>query len=201
MMRSINLLPPEIATQQRARRRRILWIVAGLILVAGLAFLTIDQFGKAGDAEDDADAQEDRNAALQAEIDQLLQLEDAQLEFQVLATQVQDVLATDVSWGQLLNDIGRLIPDRVWLQSFNGSAGGVGLGAINVAAFGFTPEDVSEWIRTVASDEFASLDAPWVSALSNSDIDGTPVVPFSSQAALTEAALSTRAEDRIPAVP
>ncbi|MGH9052125.1 MAG: PilN domain-containing protein, partial [Acidimicrobiia bacterium] len=116
------------------------------------------------------------------------------------------ILAADIAWGRLLNDLGRVIPDRVWLEGFSGqvstseeSAGLLGQISGNGVAFEYP--DVAAWLRTVDSDQFPALDGAWVNSASLASLGEAEIIQFDSVASLTQAALSDRLAERIPEVP
>jgi len=204
-MRPINLLPPEVA-QQRTRRRRVAVAIFGAIaylvlLVVGMLFWDT----KVDAARDDLDAQTDINLSLEREVAALGDSAVTQTQYQAKADLVRSALASDIDWGIFLNDLARLIPPRVWVESFSGSVvpqttpGVVGL--VSFSGTGFDFPDVSAWLRALESDQFAGITGPWVTTVAQGLIGLEEVVTFSSTAVLTTAAVTDRAETLIPEVP
>ena len=114
-------------------------------------------------------------------------------------------LSADVDWGIFLNDLARLLPPRVWVETFSGSivpesTSGV-LGQVAFSGVGFDYPDVSAWLRALDSGQFNGVTGPWVSTVSEGVIGDSEVVTFSSTAALTDAATTNRADTLIPEVP
>jgi type IV pilus assembly protein PilM len=66
-------------------------------------------------------AQEQENRSLQSQIGQLADAQAKQDRLVALQQQVTTLVATDVSWSRMLQDIARTIPNDVWLTSFQGS--------------------------------------------------------------------------------
>jgi Tfp pilus assembly protein PilN len=204
-MRPINLLPPEAFRKMAARRKVGFWVVLGLIYVAALVIGVVWWNTRVDSAQQALEEQQGINAELNAEVNALVAADDlaAQYAEQVLLTSV--VLAQDVAWGRLLNDFGRLIPERVWLDSFVGTSlpGTPGLvGRVAVAGRGFDFRDVSAWLRTLDEEQFPGVAGTWVTSASESEAaSGTEtVVNFDSSTGLTEGAVSNRLEERIPVV-
>ena len=204
-MRPINLLPPEVA-QQRTRRRRVAVAIFGAIaylvlLVVGMLFWDT----KVDAARDDLDAQTDINLSLEREVAALGDSAVTQTQYQAKADLVRSALASDIDWGIFLNDLARLVPPRVWVDTFNGSVvpqttpGVVGL--VSFSGTGFDFPDVSAWLRALESDQFAGITGPWVTTVAQGLIGLEEVVTFSSTAVLTTAAVTDRAETLIPEVP
>jgi Tfp pilus assembly protein PilN len=204
-MRPINLLPPEVA-QQRTRRRRVAVAIFGAIaylvlLVVGMLYWDT----KVDSARDDLDAQTDINLSLEREVAALGDSAVTQTQYQAKADLVRSALASDIDWGIFLNDLARLVPPRVWVDTFNGSVvpqttpGVVGL--VSFSGTGFDFPDVSAWLRALESDQFAGITGPWVTTVSQGTIGLEEVVTFSSTAVLTTAAVTDRADTLIPEVP
>lgn len=202
-MRPINLLPPESFEKARTRRRILQIALAALAYVVLLALVTIWWQGRVDRAEDDVVAQQEINAGLQAQVAALAEARELVVDYEANAALVATALANDVSWGRILNDLGRMIPERVWLNSFSGSAQALGpgvQGSLQVSGTGFDFPDVSAWLRSLDSDRFPSVSGTWVTNAATAAIGEAEVVEFSSSTSLTDAALTDRLEERIPEV-
>lgn len=204
-MRPINLLPPEVA-EGRSRRRRV-----GLVAVGVVAYLALLGVGvlfwnsKISAARQDVEAQQDINQLLEREVVALSDAGELQTEYQDRSDLVRTALATDVDWGILLNDLARLVPPRVWVETFSGTlipeaTPGV-LGQVAFSGIGFDFPDVSAWLRALDSDQFNGVTGTWVSTISEGVIGEADVVTFTSTAVLTSAAATNRADTLIPEVP
>jgi Tfp pilus assembly protein PilN len=204
-MRPINLLPPEVA-EERSRRRRVGLLIFGVvayIALLGVGVLYWDS--KVSAARDDIDAQLEINQSLEREVVALSSAGELQIEYQDRSNLVRTALATDVDWGILLNDLARLVPPRVWVETFSGTTvaettPGV-LGQVAFSGVGFDFPDVSAWLRALDSDQFNGVTGTWVSTIAEGFIGDTNVVTFSSTAVLTTAAATNRAETLIPEIP
>ena len=204
-MRPINLLPPEVAEERTRRRRAWLLVLAAiayvLLLVAGVFLWN----SRVSSARAEVEAQEQRNAGLQQEVASLADAAALQAEFQAKAALVQEALVNDVDWGIFLNDLSRLLPERTWVESFNGSivegeSTGI-VGQVSFSGVGFDYPDVSDWLRALDTGGFSGVTGPWVSTASESSIGEQAVVSFSSTAMLTTGAVTDRAAELIPEVP
>jgi Tfp pilus assembly protein PilN len=205
-MRPINLLPAEVSEKSKARRKIFGMMLGVLAFMAVLALATFWLLGLANDAEADLEAQRQENQRLQAEIGQLDSARQLRADYQSGVSRVQLALANDIAWGRLLNDLARIINDRAWLSSLSAQAStpsetDVTFGTLSVSGTAFWYEDASSWLRVLDSSYWPAVGAGWVSSTSVSEIEEIPVVNFSSAAALTSAALSTRVVDLIPEVP
>jgi Tfp pilus assembly protein PilN len=206
-MRPINLLPREDRTAVASRRRLFLVILLGCVYIAALAALTVLWNGKVDDAERRLADQQAQNQALATQVSELSAADELRLEYQENATLTGAVLSADVAWGRLLNDFGRLIPERVWLENFVGAATagdipGV-VGRITVSGTGFEYADVSAWLRSLDEARFPGMIGSWVTNATEAQgaDGGETVITFSSTAGLTDAAVSNRMQERIPEVP
>jgi type IV pilus assembly protein PilM len=75
------------------------------------------------DEEKDRLAQvEAENAALQREKASLASAEQTEIEIETLQGQVEQLLATDISWARMLQEIARTIPNDTWLTAFQGTS-------------------------------------------------------------------------------
>ncbi|MDH5373531.1 MAG: PilN domain-containing protein [Acidimicrobiia bacterium] len=205
-MRPINLLPPEVSEKSKARRRAFGAILGILGFIAVLALATVWMLGQASDAEAELEAQQQENQRLQAEIASLDGARQLRSDYQTGVSRVQLALVTDVAWGRLLNDLARIISDGAWLSSLSAEASAptetdFSFGTLSVAGTAFWYEDASSWLRVLDSSYWPAVAAGWVSSTSVGEIEEIPVVNFTSAAALTSAALSTRIVDLIPEVP
>jgi Tfp pilus assembly protein PilN len=204
-MRPINLLPPEVA-EERSRRRRIgLGVFVAFAYVALLAVGVLYWNGKVASARADVDAQAAVNQGLERDVLALSTSGTIKSDFEDKADLVRAALATDVDWGIFLNDLARLLPPRVWVETFTGtvippSVPGV-LGQVAFSGVGFDYPDVSAWLRALDSGQFSGVTGPWVNTVSEGVIGDSDVVTFTSTAALTSGATTNRAETLIPEVP
>jgi len=206
-MRSVNLLPPEEAQRSAARRRRAGYLALLLLYIGALAFGYLLFRGRADNAEADLAAQLATNDSIRADIQRLAPAAALQSEYRSRVGEVTDVLATDVAWGRFLNDLARVIPDRVWLTSFTAAADTTddapgAFGTVTMSGIGFDYPDAASWLRTLQSDRWPAVGAAWVLSTSAEDLfDGIPAVNFSSVGTLTQGAISSRIDERIPEVP
>ncbi len=194
-MRDINLLPGEIFEEEVSRRNRLLWLVGLVLLLVLLAVLTLDRLATVRTVENDLETQQQTNAVKQAEIDGLGQFEVPLQEFEQRVELVTTALAGDVSWARLLNDLGRFIPDRVWLSTFAGNDE-----QISVSGTAFEYEDVANWLRAVDNPNYAGLESSWVTTVTANEVSGVEVLSYQSTAQLTEEAAASRLTSRIPEI-
>lgn len=205
-MRPINLLPPEVA-KERSRRRRVFGLILlGLLyvvlLVAGIFYWDT----RVDAARDRVAVQEETNRTLEREVATLADAGVLRQQYQAKADLIREALAGDVDWGIILNDLSRLLPPRVWVESVSGTltvAEGVPgvIGQLSFSGVGFEFPDVSEWLRALDSEDFVGITGTWVNTAAEGGVGDQPVVNFNSTAVLTTAAATNRAEELIPEVP
>ena len=232
-MKAINLIPPDAALRAAARRKRFGFILLGLVYVALLAVGYMYFKGQLTEVEDQLAGQQADNNLIRAEISALApaaeldaqytagsnQIQAIRAEISALApaaeldaqytagsNQIQAILASDIAFGRLLNDLGRVIPDRVWLDSLTATAQSdpanpSALGSVTMNGIAFDYPDAASWLRTLDSDRWPAVGVGWVLSTVQGDVEEVPVVAFASVGVLTAASLDDRAARRIPAVP
>ncbi|GBD85700.1 hypothetical protein BMS3Abin02_02120 [bacterium BMS3Abin02] len=205
-MRPINLLPPELARQKEMRRRVAGLIALGILYLVLLAVVAYWQNGKAQGVGDELAAQKQANQTTQQQIDALSGSADLRAGYEGGVARIRSVLERDIAWGRLFNDLARVIPDRVWLTSFDGNVDMSGdtpgvIGQVQVGATAFDYPDASTWLRVVDSDVWPAMAGGWVTSAQSSTIGEIPVVDFQSSASLVQPSVSTRVDERIPEVP
>jgi len=209
-MRSINLVPQDGKRQGDGRQMLLLLVAAGLIYVLLLGVVTVWRQGSVDDAEAEVQEQVQINDNLQLEINSLAGAEDASNQFAGSVATLSLAMANDVSWGRLVNDLGRLIPDRVWVTSYSGTVNRpnpsapdavVGLGELAFSGVAFDNPDVAAWLRVLDSDRFPGVVGTWATGLTQSAIGEAETVNFGSTTNLTTEALSARLLERIPEIP
>ncbi len=203
-MRPINLLPPEAFERSAGRRRVLRLALLGMLYLVLLAFLLVLARRDTAEVRSSVEEQQALNTGLQTQLADMQGADDLVLRYDEDAGLIEALLTADVSWGRILNDLGRMIPDRVWLNQFQGRVDldpeSPAQGTIHVTGTGFGFGDVAAWLRALDSDRFPSVAGTWVSSVAGDNIGEIPVVSFESQTSLTDAALTERVEERIPEV-
>jgi type IV pilus assembly protein PilM len=189
-VRRISLVPREVAVV-REQRRQVLGV--GLA-VAGLAVLLLALWAarsaQVADEKDEAEEAEQRVARLQQERARLADGDALTTELTQRRGQVQLVLADDIAWTKLFNEIATVIPNDVWLTSFTGTKGAPS--TVQIAAVGFDQTSTARWLQRL--DQVDELTAVWVPNSSRTGAGAGAVVNFTSQANLTPEATSRRTD-------
>jgi Tfp pilus assembly protein PilN len=209
MMRPIDLLPPAYAERRRQRRNLGIVVVIGLI-VLGLLFVWWFMLGtQIAARRNELTSIEQRNASLQAEIDELQRF--AALEQEVIAKEqaLNSVMQGDLAWPSILTEIAMVIPGEIWFENLTGSAGitegatpvGTETAAIRVAdqetvgrilfrGNSLTMPGVSKWLIRLAG--VRGFNAVWLNTATEADLGGVEVVGFENTIELGPRALSRR---------
>lgn len=186
--RRITLMPREVAVGREQRRQAVL---AGGG-VAALAALLVGMWAAGGGQvtreRDNAEEAEEETKALEREVATLGDTISLDLELAQRREQVKTVLATDVAWTRLFNEVATVLPSDVWLTSFNAKSEG----GVNFSAKGFDQTSTARWLLRMA--ELKSLSGLWVPTSAKDGAGNASTVTFTSDANLTPAANSDRVQ-------
>lgn len=207
-MSRVNLLPGEL--RQRAATRRLTSIVVasglGVIALIGLFYFTQTQ--RLADAQDDLASQEERNAGLRTQIQELQSFADLQAELAAKQDLVAGLFVNEVSWSSALLDVSRVIPDASFLTNLTGQvqsaaaeadpavpAVGSLIGTITFQGVARETETIATWLVRLEQVE------GWVNAWVTNAQESAPfsrIYTFSSGLDLTIEAATERAQE-VPA--
>jgi type IV pilus assembly protein PilM len=198
-MRRITLLPSEVTVVREQRRQLTLALSAVAGLFALLLLLWLMRGMQLNREKDKATQSEREVAALQQQVNQLQDLTALQTELRGRQVAAQSLLASDVEWTRLLQDVAVAIPNDVWLTSFVGQKGDAATpGSVTVQAQGFDQTSTARWLLRIGDlSEFSGL---WVPTSAKTAGTGG-LVTFTSTANLTDAAHSDRAAKYAPGTP
>lgn len=195
-MSQVNLLPPEIQAAQRQRR------VAGVVALAGVGVIGLIlvfyvlQVGTLSGVRSDFDQQEQTNAGLQSQIQDLQEFEELRARAQAKQALLNQVFANEISFSGVLMDISRVIPSTAALTSVSAASqdptpatGGSTLltGHIDVAGLALDYDTVASWLTRL--ERVRGWVNPWVTSIA--DPEGGPIT-YSSGLDFTTAALTQR---------
>lgn len=209
-MRRMDLLPVTYVERRRQRRNLFMVAVVGLLLAALLFLWMAYLLTEISTAKDELAAVQQRNADLQAQIDELQRFADLEAEVSAKRTALQTVMAGDLDWPSIMTEIAMVVPGDVWLENFSTSAGqtegsapvGTEGNAIRIsrkAPAGRIQFDgrsvcmpgVAKWlVRLGTVKDFSSI---WLNTATEEDSKpGCEVVTFNSTLELSESARSDR---------
>ncbi len=187
-VRRITLVPREVAVVREQRRQAMLAGAGVAVLATVLVGAWGARGGQLADERASADKTESEAQALQKEEASLADTVSLDTELTQRRAQVTSVLATDVAWTKLFNEVATVLPSDVWLTSFTGQSGG----AVQFSVKGFDQTSTARWLQRIA--EIKSLSGLWVPTSTKSAEGAVSSVTFSSDADLTPAAISNRAQ-------
>ena len=187
-MRRITLVPREVAVG-REQRRQVVMAGAG---VAAMATLLVGAWaargGQVTSERSNVKKTQAQVLALQHQVASLADTDKLDLELSQRRAQVKAVLAKDVAWTKLFNEVATELPSDVWLTSFGAQNGG----AITFSAKGFDQTSTARWLLGIG--QIKSLSGLWVPTSTKSDDGSVSTVTFSSTANLTPDAISNRVD-------
>jgi Tfp pilus assembly protein PilN len=193
-MSQVNLLPPEIRQSQRVRKVTVGVLIAGAVLALAVFAFFILQSQRLAGVEEDIQAQESANAQIQAQIDDLKEFEDLQIEAQRKQALVNAAYAGEVSFSGILQDLSDITPETSYLTSFAVSleAGATEtdttfVGTIQIGAIASNVQTLSSWLSRIESIE--GWVNPWIPSYSTDEADD---VTFAIGVDLTDRAQTQR---------
>jgi Tfp pilus assembly protein PilN len=192
----VNLLPPEILAAQRQRRLAGVVALAGIGLIGLILVFYVLQLGNVSGIRSDIDQQQQTNASLQRDIEQLREFEQLQAQAQAKQELLNQVFANEISFSGLLMDVSRVIPSTAALTSMTAvsqeptpTTGGSTLltGRIDVAGLAFDYDTIASWLLRL--ERVRGWVNPWVTSIADPE---TGPITYSSGVDLTTAALTER---------
>ncbi|HET7736643.1 MAG TPA: PilN domain-containing protein [Nocardioidaceae bacterium] len=202
----VNLLPPEIEQARRFRRVQA-GLGAGVLAAVGVVgALTLLANGAVSDAQSELDAETARGAQLQAQQAQYAEVPLVYAQVEAAQAQLSQAMGKEVRWSYFLNDLSLKVPGKVWLTSMtvtqnvdaDPAAAAVptdtylspGIGSVTFQGNGYAHNDVAAWLDALAKQK--GLTQPYFTSSAKEAIGAQSAVTFTSQATITEEALSQR---------
>lgn len=203
----VNLLPPEIEEQRRFRRVQgglCLGVVVALGVVGALAVMAN---GQVQSAQDGLDVSKARGSTLESRAANYAEVPLVYAQVEAGRAQHAQAMGQEVRWSYFLNDLSLKTPDKVWLTSMTvtqdvdavtstatpivgDSYLAPGVGTLTFEGRGYTHNDVAAWLDALAKQK--GLTQPYFTSSEDELIGSEDAVKFTSQATLTEEALSGR---------
>jgi Tfp pilus assembly protein PilN len=198
----VNLLPPEILQGQRYRRSTVAVLLAGIVVLALIFAFYLLQVNRLGSVNDEIDAQEQTNAALQGQINELQPFEDLKVQAEQTQAVLDAAYQNEVSFAGLLLDVSRVIPPDAYLQTYTatitttvgtpqegdeGAGTFVGTQSMGGQAIGI--DTISTWL--IGLQEVRGWVNPWVSSVTVAD-ESIDSFSFTSTVDLTNEVVTKR---------
>ncbi|MCU1587486.1 MAG: Fimbrial assembly family protein [Frankiales bacterium] len=194
----VNLLPPEIAERQAARRIQVILgaaLVAVVVLI-GLVYVAATHGVTA--AQDDLTAAQNDHTRLQAQATQYSNVNAIYAAADAAQAQLVTAMGDEVRFSQLLTSLSLSIPSSVWVSSISMSqtplttstVGTPTIGSFTVSGTGFSHNDVGLWLESIAGVK--SYSDPYFSSSTEGLLGTRKIVTFTSNANLTPQAMSHR---------
>lgn len=202
----VNLLPPEIEEGRRLRRVQA-GLGAGVVgAVAVVGVLTLMAAQQVSSAQDDLDGSKAQGQTLQAQVDSYADVPAVYAQVDAAEAQLSQAMGSEIRWSYFLNDLSLRTPSKVWLESLTvtsqdaaaaaATATGTGeylqpgLAQISVEGRGYRHNDVAAWLEALSKEKGVSQ--PYFTTSKQDTVGTEDAVSFTSQATVTEDALSHR---------
>ena len=198
-MSQVNLLPPEVRQRITTRRITIAIGVAGAVIIGLLILFWVVQGVKLQQVEDQIQAQELTNGALQGQVDELLPFQDLQTELDIFDARLSAALANEVSWSGVMRDVQLVIPDQMSVANLTGTSsteavpaeGGTSL-IVGTITFNGESEGTLRLARWIArQNEIRGWENPWLSS-ANETGERTGRYTYNSSVDLMSEAVTAR---------
>ncbi len=134
--RRINLVGPEGRAAGDRRRALMIAAVVAALLIVGLGAIWLVRKSALDSERDRLRQAQQQNAQLENEKQSLSAAEDAQTQIDLLRSQVESQLTTDISWARMLQEIARTIPNDTWLTAFQGTSSAASTSSSGSSKFG-----------------------------------------------------------------
>lgn len=162
---NINLLPKEIV-EKRKFEQRLAYVLLGVgLLVAVFVAVYAVNFVRIMGEERKLTAIQAENARYAQAISQIQTFEKARLQVEDREKLIATAIAGKFEWSKLLNNISLIIPNEVWLTSFDGSVDGLTFGGYATRYSGTTElgyRPVAKWL--VRLGEISALSDVWLTS-------------------------------------
>jgi Tfp pilus assembly protein PilN len=206
-MSQVNLLPHDVLEGQRYRRLTALVLLAGAIVLAVIIGLFFLQVGKLSSVNNDVEAAQQNNQAIQTQIDGLQKYEDLQVQAQAAQAELTSAYAGEVSFSGMLMDLSRVIPSDMYLTTFTSTISGppastgtttsttaalVGTMNMGGEAIGF--DSLSTWLTRLETVQ--GWVNPWMPTIS-ADSSIANAYTFSTSVDVTEDAETPRGQGQV----
>lgn len=195
----INLLPPQIKSEQR-KQRTYRTVVAGVVVFAVLLLaVTALQRFQISSKENTLREQRAQAASLKAQVDDLKEFDQLQTTIEQNRKILSTALLNDVAWSRFLDDLDQNIPADAWVTGLNLSAkagatplGDASLGTVGYTGYVMSFPGLSGWMNKM--EDLEGQQFVYLSSGNKVDLAGRSVVNFTANSHLTPSMLSGRCQ-------
>ena len=125
-MRGVNLLPPIVVKKRKLTRERrivILWggVIVVLILLGYLSlFISVQSYQRSiKEKERLLAAQENEWVEIQKSVARVKRIEEETATLEERVQTIEELMGGNFYYWEILRELGRIIPEKVWLREFN----------------------------------------------------------------------------------
>jgi Tfp pilus assembly protein PilN len=201
----VNLLPPEIAEQQRFRHVQVGLGAAVAASLVAVGALFVAASAQVGDAQDAVTAKQAQSTQLQSQVAEYASVPLVFGQVEAAHAQLDLAMGQEVRWSYFLNDLSLKIPRHVWLDSMTvtttggvaavaptpGQYAAVGIGNIAFEGHAYSHNDVAAWLNSLGRQK--GYTQPYFTDSSVTPLGAKDdAVKFSSTVTVTDDALSKR---------
>ncbi len=192
----VNLLPQEVKSEQRVRRRFAIAAVGALALAVVLGSVTVVQRVQIASSENTLESEQAKAAALRTQVNALREFDLLQTAITQNRQLLGNSLDGDIAWSRFLDDLDTNMPVDAWLSGITVSGkpgvtalGQPSLGTVQYSGFVTSMPSLAGWL-----DKMSEIKGLRFVYLSNGTKDDTGRVGFTATAHLTEQMESGRCQ-------
>ncbi len=199
----VDLLPGEIAEEQRFRSVRAMLALAVVAAVAGVGGLWYLANQDVQNAQEDLAVSKSAEAALKSEVVKYADVPKVYAQVAVAQADLELAMGQEVRYSFVLNDLSLTIPSNVWLksvtvtQNVDGTTpatsplGSPAIGTVTVTGVAYKHGDVASWLSSLSKSDYY-VDPYFTSSILGAPINDKDVVDFTSSVSVTDEAYSNR---------
>lgn len=207
----VNLLPPELALERRARRQARLTGALLLLWVAVLGGVYALKLGDVANAERARDDAQREVVQLQEELASLDEYRVLSARIDARSALLTAAMAEEVSWARVLNDLSLAFPADASMLTLGAAmdpeeqtaVGGEidkGASVASVVFSGYSVDRLAPGVQEVLTDfdESSGFVNSYLQTAAEAEIGSTEVTNFSGSLDLNDQALTHRYDDGLP---
>lgn len=199
----VNLLPSEIAEEQRFRSLRAVLALAVVAAVAGVGGLWYLAHNQVSAAEEGLATAQATNVTLQAEAAKYADVPKVYAQVAAANTALDLAMGHEVRYSFVLNDLSLTIPSDIALTSVTvvqdvdaaaqtSALGKPAIGTVTVQGNAYRHNNVAAWLSSLTKSKYYQDPYFTSSTLNEASDGGTSLVEFDSSVSMTDKAYSNR---------